>query len=160
MKSKKLLDAMKFMKKFIIFVGITLWCGNAFTKSKLPILECSINNPNGSKTTQIYDLSEIERLDPTNNFKPGSDDYKIFKKKDGESTTLNIFENEYRIQYRNTFSGQTAGYMATINRKSGELNATILKKRSVDLSFSELLEVIADAPKYTGVCNISKNKNL
>lgn len=137
-----------------------LWCGNAFTKSKLPILECSINNPNGSKTTQIYDLSEIERLDPTNNFKPGSDDYKLFKKKDGESTTLNIFENEYRIQYRNTFRGQTAGYMVTINRKTGELDSTILKKRSVDLTFSELLEVIADAPKYTGVCNISKNKNL
>ena len=36
----------------------------------------------GSKKTQIYDLEEIERLDPTNDIK----DYMTFKKKDGEET--------------------------------------------------------------------------
>ncbi|MFL2875607.1 MAG: hypothetical protein ACJZ8D_00725 [Candidatus Pelagibacter sp.] len=149
------------MKKLLGIVALGLLCSsNLHAKSKLPVLECLINNPNGSKETQIYDLSEIDRLDPTNNFKPGSGEYQLFQKKDREYTSLHTFEKEYRIQYRNTFKGQTAGYLITINRKTGVYEATILKKRSVDTPFTEMLEIIADAPKYKGICNISKNKKL
>ena len=57
------------MKKIALGLILVLFlCSNAFAKN-LPILECIINNPNGSKTTQIYELQEIERLDPTKNFK-------------------------------------------------------------------------------------------
>ena len=44
--------------------------------------------------------------------------YQLFQKKDREYTSLHTFEKEYRIQYRNTFKGQTAGYLITIKRKT------------------------------------------
>jgi hypothetical protein len=55
-----------------------LWGNISFAKN-LPILECTIDNPDGSKTTKIYDLQEIERLDPTNDFK--GNELESFKKK-------------------------------------------------------------------------------
>ena len=70
------------MKKLIcIFAFFFLWGNISFAKN-LPILECIIDNPDGSKTTKIYDLQEIERLDPTNDFK-GSNEFESFRKKTG-----------------------------------------------------------------------------
>jgi len=147
------------MKKLlgIIVLGLLL-SGCAEKSSKLPILECIIENPDGSKTTQIYDLTEIERLDPTNNL--NEEEYKQFIKKDGEWTSLNIFENEYRMNHSNISDRISKGYLVNIDRDTGKLEATIHEPYHVDLSFSDLLTVFAKASIYYGVCEKKEKKNL
>lgn len=146
------------MKKLIsIFICFFPWSNISFAKN-LPILECIINNPNGSKTTQIYDLQEIERLDPTNNFK--GNEFESFSKKNGVWTSLNISDDDYRIRYSNIVDGYKAGYSITINRKTGVFESFILHKHSVDISFTALLDLVANAPRYNGICERKANKKL
>ena len=146
------------MKKIIsIFICFFPWSNISFAKN-LPILECIINNPNGSKTTQIYDLQEIERLDPTNNFK--GNEFESFSKKNGVWTSLDISDDDYRIRYSNIVDGYTAGYSITINRKTGVFESFILHKHSVDISFTALLDLVANAPRYNGICERKANKKL
>ena len=146
------------MKKLIcIFAFFFLWGNISFAKN-LPILECIIDNPDGSKTTKIYDLQEIERLDPTNDFK--GNELKSFSKKNGEWTKLDIFEDEYIIGYSNIVNGYETGYQASINRKTGVFESFILPKHSVDISFTALLDLVANAPKYNGICERKVNKKL
>ena len=146
------------MKKLIcIFAFFFLWGNISFAKN-LPILECIIDNPDGSKTTKIYDLQEIERLDPTNDFKGNA--FKSFSKKNGEWTKLDIFEDEYIIGYSNIVNGYETGYQASINRKTGVFESFILRKHSVDISFTALLDLVANAPKYNGICERKVNKKL
>ena len=147
------------MKKLlsIIVLGLLLsGCGEK--TSKLPILECIIENPNGSKTKKIYDLTEIERLDPTNNL--NEEEYKQFIRRDGEWTSLNIFENEYRMNNSNISNKISRGYLMNINRETGVLEATIHEPYHVDLSFSDLLTVFARANTYNGVCEKKEKRNL
>ena len=95
------------MKKLIcIFAFFFLWGNISFAKN-LPILECIIDNPDGSKTTKIYDLQEIERLDPTNDLK--GNEFESFSKKNGEWTRLDILEDEYIIGYSNIVNGYETG---------------------------------------------------
>ena len=134
-----------------------MWSNISFAKN-LPILECIIDNPDGSKTTQIYDLQEIERLDPTNDFK--GNEFESFSKKNGEWTRLDILEDEYIIIYSNIVNGYETGYQASINRKTGVFESFILRKHSVDTSFTALLDLVANAPKYNGICERKVNKRL
>ena len=134
-----------------------MWSNISFAKN-LPILECIIDNPDGSKTTQIYDLQEIERLDPTNDFK--GNEFESFSKKNGEWTSLAIADDVYRIGYSNIDNGYTAGYSITINRKTGVFESYILPKHSVDISFTALLDLVANARRYNGICERKVNKKL
>jgi hypothetical protein len=134
-----------------------LWGNISFAKN-LPILECTIDNPDGSKTTKIYDLQEIERLDPTNDLK--GNEFESFSKKNGEWTRLDILEDEYIIGYSNIVNGYETGYQASINRKTGVFESFILRKHSVDISFTALLDLVANAPKYNGICERKVNKKL
>jgi len=149
---------MLLMKKIIsIFIFVFLWSNISFSKN-LPTLQCIIENPGGSKTTQVYDLQEIERLDPTNNFK--GNQFESFSKKNGEWTSLNIFDNEYHIRYSIIVNGYEAGHYITINRKTGVYESFMLRKHSVHTSFTDSLKLIADAPKYNGICEKKENKKL
>ena len=139
------------MKKLFIFTFLILMLGNISFAKNLHTLECIIENPGGSKTTQVYDLQEIERLDPTNNFKENHQ-FESFSKKDGEWSSLHIFEDVYRIRYSNIVNGFEAGHNITINRKTGVFESFILRKHSVHISFADLLKLIADAPRYNGIC--------
>ena len=134
-----------------------MWGNISFAKN-LPILECTIDNPDGSKTTKIYDLQEIERLDPTNDLK--GNEFESFSKKNGEWTRLDILEDEYIIGYSNIVNGYETGYQASINRKTGVFESFILRKHSVDISFTALLDLVANAPKYNGICERKVNKKL
>ena len=146
------------MKKLIcIFAFFFLWGNISFAKN-LPILECIIDNPDGSKTTKIYDLQEIERLDPTNDL--NKSELLSFKKKDGIWTSLYIFNDEYIIGYSNIVDGYKSGYQASINRKTGVFESFILRKHSVDISFTALLDLVANAPRYNGICERKVNKKL
>ena len=146
------------MKKLIcIFAFFFLWGNISFAKN-LPILECIIDNPDGSKTTKIYDLQEIERLDTTNDFK--GNEFESFSKKNGELTSLVISDDVYNIGYSNIDNGYTAGYSITINRKTGVFESFILRKHSVDISFTALLDLVANAPRYNGICERKVNKRL
>jgi len=147
------------MKKIISIFIIVFLCSNISFAKNLPTLECIIENPGGSKTTQVYDLQEIERLDPTNNFKENHQ-FESFSKKDGEWTSLHIFEDVYRIRYSNIVNGFEAGHNITINRKTGVFESFILRKHSVHISFADLLKLIADAPRYNGICEKKANKKL
>ena len=155
------------MKKISIILVMLFWCGNVyaasisdllgnFKSSDLPILQCSIEFSDGSKKTQIYDLEEIERLDPTNDIK----DYMTFKKKDGEWTSLNVYDDEYSIRYANINNGFEKGYTININRKSGELEIYFPESHSVHIPFIELVEVISRAKRFNGVCEKKEKKNL
>jgi hypothetical protein len=147
------------MKKIIsIFIIFFLWNNFSFAKN-LPTLECIIENPGGSKTTQVYDLQEIEKLDPTNNFK-GNNEFEAFSKRDGEWTSLHIFDDVYRLRYSTIVNGLEAAHHITINRKTGVFESFILRKHSVHTSFADLLKLIADAPRYNGICERKANKKL
>ena len=153
------------------------WCGNVyaasisdllgnFKSSDLPILQCSIEFSDGSKKTQIYDLEEIERLDPTNDIpdtKAGSKDYKTFKKKDGEWTSLNVYDDEYRIRYANINNGIEKGYSTTINRKTGEMEGFYSGPHSVHMSTKDLYYAYLKDTRdksFNGVCERKGKKNL
>ena len=146
------------MKKLICIFAFFFLYGNISFAKNLPILECIIDNPDGSKTTKIYDLQEIERLDPTNDLK--GNEFESFSKKNGEWTRLDILEDEYIIGYSNIVNGYETGYQASINRKTGVFESFILRKHSVDISFTALLDLVANAPKYNGICERKVNKKL
>jgi hypothetical protein len=71
-----------------------------------------------------------------------------------------IYDDEYGISYSNIDNGYTAGYSITINRKTGVFESYILRKHSVDISFTALLDLVANAPRYNGICERKVNKKL
>ena len=115
--------------------------------SGLPILECIIDNPNGTKTTQIYDLEEIQRLAPTEQL-------------EGESTTLRVQENEYTIYFNNIQNGIQKGYFVFINRDTGVFEGTIPEPYRLDTPWADMLEIMSRAKSFTGVCKKKAKKNL
>ena len=115
--------------------------------SGLPILECIIDNPNGTKTTQIYDLEEIQRLTPTEQL-------------EGESTTLRVQENEYTIFFDNIQNGIQKGYFVFINRDTGLFEGTIPEHYRLDTPWADMLEIMSRAKTFTGVCEKKEEKNL
>ena len=159
------------MKQLLGILVVSLfWCGNVyaasisdllgnFKSSDLPILQCSIEFSDGSKKTQIYDLEEIERLDPTNDIK----DYMTFKKKDGEWTSLNVYDDEYSIRYANINNGFEKGYSTTINRKTGEMEGFYSGPHSVHMSTKDLYYAYLKDTRdksFNGVCERKGKKNL
>jgi len=146
------------MKKLFIFIFLIFIGSNISFAKNLPTLKCIIENPDRSKTMQVYDLQEIEKNDPTNNLK--SNEFQSFSKKDGEWISLNIFDDVYRIRYSWITNGLEAAHHITINRKTGVFESFILQKHSVHISFEDSIKLISDAPRYNGICERKVNKKL
>ena len=122
--------------------------------SSLPILQCVVDDVDGSKKTIIYDLQEIERLDPTND--------KDFegKKQNGEWTSLGASDHEYIIREIYIENGIQDTRMTTITRKSGKIEIVIIPPHNVNIDFEGIMEVMSRAKRFTGVCEKKEEKNL
>ena len=129
--------------------------------SKLPILKCEINDTNGSKNTQFYDLQKIKNENPLNGM--NSDEKKEYLNRQNlEATTFLNNENmdQYTIMYRNHDNGISKGWQATIKKDTGEIRISFPKHTPVNASFDDVLTAYAEAQNFNGVCSEVKRKNL
>ena len=130
------------------------------TKS-LPMLKCEINDTDGSKKTQFYDLDKIKNNDPTENM--STEQFKKWRsKKNLEATTFgdNKSMNNYIILYINHENGISKGWSAQITKDTGEIEISFPKNTPVDASLQDVMTSYEEATVFKGVCVKVKRKNL
>ena len=124
--------------------------------SGLPVLKCV---PTDNSDPIIYDLAAMEANEPKD-IPEDSDARKEYYEKDHYHVFVNTTDDEYQINTSNTESGIQKGYTITINRSSGVIEWTIPPHYPIGISFSEALEYMKKAKRYSGVCTKIKKKNL
>ena len=129
--------------------------------SKLPILKCEINNPDGSKKMMFYDLEKIENDDPTNDMT--QDQFQKWRnQKNLEATTFTDDEkyNEYVIRYKIHEDGMDKSYFVKIKKDTGVVEYWFPPSISLDASSQEFFQSYIDAKIFKGVCDKVERKNL
>ena len=124
--------------------------------SNLPTLKCV---PSDNLDSIIYDLAEMEANEPKN-VPEESEARKKFFQQDGYYEFVSATEKEYQINIHNVENGMKQGYLATITRSSGVIEWTFPGRYRADLSFSEVITVMQNAKRYSGVCSKIEKKNL
>ena len=115
--------------------------------SGLPILECVFNNPDGTKSTFVYDLDDYAKKSAR-----GDDSVRF------NDVTLN---NEYMFQdIYPQGNGMVKSIAITVNKKTGaaEINITIPYKSNADLG--TVIDAVSKGDTYLGTCNKIKDKKL
>jgi hypothetical protein len=139
--------------------------------SKLPILKCTFQDTDGSKTDHIYDLEKIRLNNPLNARKdfPKDADFlerleleeKILKKIDGEFYTFNKKEDKYKIYYKNNIGNVTKGHRVIINRETGESNITFHDDYPRgSTSLKDYIGAFDQAVTFYGICVKYEKQNL
>tara|TARA_B100001059_G_C17538399_1_gene429122 strand:+ start:161 stop:685 length:525 start_codon:yes stop_codon:yes gene_type:complete len=126
------------------------------TNSNLPTLKCIASD--GSDTI-IYDLAEIEANEPKNIPEELKARERFFQQ-DGYFELITVTDKEYHINFHNVENGMRKGYTATITRSSGVVQWTFPGKYRADLSFGDLITVMQNAKRFSGVCSKIEKKNL
>lgn len=129
--------------------------------SEFPMLKCEINDTDGSKKTQFYDLDKIKNNDPTTDM--STEQFKKWRsKKNLEATSFqdNKSMKQYVVMHHNHDNGTSKGWTARIDKNTGQVEISFPKFRPVDASFDDLLTAYAEATVFKGVCVKVKRKNL
>ena len=124
--------------------------------SGLPVLKCV---PTDNSDTIIYDLAAMEANEPKD-VPVDSDETKKYFEQDHYFEFVNTTDDEYQINISSVERGIRKGYLVTITRSSGVIEWTFPPERPVGISFSEALEYMKKAKRYSGVCTKIKKKNL
>ena len=129
--------------------------------SKLPILKCEINNPDGSKKMMFYDLEKIKNEDPTEGM--STEEYQKWRsQKNLDAVTFGDldYSKEYSVTFVNHDNGIDKGYNVRIKKNTGEIEFTFPPHRPVSSSLDDALDAFANAQKFNGECVKIKRKNL
>lgn len=126
------------------------------TNSNLPTLKCV---PSDNSDSIIYDLAEMEANEPKNVPEESKARERFFQQ-DGYYEFVSTTEKEYQINIHNVENGMKQGYLATITRSSGVIEWTFPGRYRADLSFGEVITVMQNAKRYSGVCSKIEKKNL
>ena len=127
-----------------------------FGSAGLPTLKCV---PSDNSDSIIYDLAEMDTNEPKN-VPEEIEARKRFFQQDGYFEIVNVTDKEYQINIHNVQNGIKKGYLATITRSSGVVDWTFPGPYRADLSFAEVLTVMQNAEKYSGICTKIENKNF
>ena len=135
---------------------------NLFSKgSNLPVLECTFDDGEGSKSVKVYDLASIYKFDLIRNTKTQEEKKKIthrdgtfttiLSKLDSPSYSLHVYKNKDRI---------ANGYTVIIDRKTGEAELVLPLARPVDATLEQFAVALADGYRFKGMCVKIKDKKL
>ena len=135
---------------------------NLFSKgSSLPVLECTFNDSDGSKSVQVYDLASIYKFDPIRNTKNYEEKKKITHRDGTFMTILSELDSPiYSIHVYKNKDRIARGYTVTINRKTGEAEFILPLPRYVDATVEQFATALVGGQKFSGMCIKLKDKKL
>ena len=135
---------------------------NLFSKgSSLPVLECTFNDSDGSKSVQVYDLASIYKFDPIRNTKNYEEKKKITHRDGTFMTILSELDSPiYSIHVYKNKDRIARGYTVTINRKTGEAEFILPLPRYVDATVEQFAVALAGGQRFSGMCVKLKDKKL
>ena len=135
---------------------------NLFSKgSSLPVLQCTFNDSDGSKSVQVYDLASIYKFDPIRNTKNYEEKKKITHRDGTFMTILSELDSPiYSIHVYKNKDRIARGYTVTINRKTGEAEFILPLPRYVDATVEQFAVALAGGQRFSGMCVKLKDKKL